>query len=61
MSKLRRLTLLAVPVLCLAASGCGAARAVATTGETFDRFGCLARDFKDEPPCEPAPARTVSP
>jgi hypothetical protein len=22
------------------------------TGQTFDKYGCLARDFKSEPPCQ---------
>jgi predicted small secreted protein len=32
--------------LCVALAACGAGRAVSTTGQAFDRFGCLARDFK---------------
>jgi hypothetical protein len=42
-------------VACLAVSGCGGmAKAARETGQTFDRYGCLAKDFKGEPPCEPA-------
>jgi hypothetical protein len=41
-------------VACLAVSGCGGmAKAARETGQTFDRYGCLAKDFKGEPPCEP--------
>jgi hypothetical protein len=41
--------------LCLLLAGCGgAAGVVAKTGDTFDRFGCLSRDFKkDAEPCKP--------
>ena len=38
---------------CLAISGCGMAKAARETGQTFDKYGCLARDFKGQPPCEP--------
>jgi hypothetical protein len=37
---------------CLAFSGCGMAKAARETGQTFDKYGCLARDFKSEPPCQ---------
>jgi hypothetical protein len=37
---------------CLAFSGCGMAKAARETGQTFDKYGCLARDFKSEPPCK---------
>jgi hypothetical protein len=38
---------------CLVVSGCGMAKAARETGKTFDKYGCLARDFKGEPPCKP--------
>jgi hypothetical protein len=38
---------------CLAISGCGMAKVARETGQTFDKYGCLARDFKGQPPCEP--------
>jgi hypothetical protein len=36
----------------LALASCGAAKAVRDTGQIFDKYGCLARDFKGEPPCK---------
>jgi hypothetical protein len=36
----------------LALAGCGAAKAARETGQIFDKYGCLARDFKGEPPCK---------
>lgn len=36
---------------CLVVSSCGMAKAVHTGGQTFDKYGCLARDFKGEQPC----------
>jgi hypothetical protein len=41
---------------CLTVSACGMAKAARETGQTFDRYGCLAKDFKGESPCEPKPA-----
>lgn len=38
---------------CLVISGCGMAKAARETGQMFDKYGCLARDFKGQPPCEP--------
>lgn len=32
-------------------SACGAAKAARETGQVFDKYGCLSRDFKGEPPC----------
>lgn len=39
-------------VLSLALAGCGMSKAVRQTGETFDKYGCLAKEFKGEEPCE---------
>jgi hypothetical protein len=36
----------------LALASCGAAKAARDTGMIFDKYGCLARDFKDQPPCK---------
>jgi hypothetical protein len=36
----------------LALANCGAAKAARDTGQVFDKYGCLARDFKGEPPCK---------
>lgn len=33
-------------------SACGAAKAARETGQTFDKYGCMARDLKGEKPCE---------
>ena len=45
----------AIAVLIIAAlSGCGMGRAARSTGEMFDRYGCLAKQLKGEKPCEPA-------
>ncbi|GHC68017.1 hypothetical protein GCM10010136_12690 [Limoniibacter endophyticus] len=38
----------------LLVSACGAGKAVQTAGESFDRAGCLSREFKGQTPC-PAP------
>jgi hypothetical protein len=37
----------------LVLSGCGMTQAVKDTGQMFDKYGCIARDFKGEPPCKP--------
>lgn len=38
-----------------ALAGCGgAAKVAADTGKSFDRFGCMSRNLKGEPPCPPA-------
>jgi hypothetical protein len=36
----------------LALASCGAAKAARDAGQIFDKSGCLARDFKGEPPCK---------
>jgi hypothetical protein len=36
----------------LALASCGAAKAARDAGHIFDKYGCLARDFKGEPPCK---------
>ena len=36
---------------CVLLSACGAAGAARDTGRLFDKYGCLARDFKGEKPC----------
>jgi hypothetical protein len=36
----------------LALASCGAAKAARDTGMIFDKYGCLARDFNDQPPCK---------
>jgi hypothetical protein len=48
----------AILLLSIAADlcGCGAAKAAKETGQMFDKYGCVARDFKGEPPCERQPA-----
>jgi hypothetical protein len=47
----------------LTVAGCGAASAARESGKLFDKYGCLAREFKGEPPCKaPAtPGETVAP
>jgi hypothetical protein len=47
-SPLKIVAMLLVAVLL---SACGAARAARDTGQLFDKYGCLARDFKGEKPC----------
>ncbi len=37
---------------CLTLSACGMATAARETGQTFDKYGCLAREFKGQPPCD---------
>ncbi|WAX93258.1 hypothetical protein N7E70_016315 [Aminobacter sp. NyZ550] len=46
---------------CLTLSACGMAKAARTGGQTFDKYGCMARDFKGQPPCEPAEAAASGP
>jgi cytochrome c551/c552 len=44
-----------IVLLVLAASAlasCGAAKAARDTGMIFDKYGCLARDFNDQPTCK---------
>ncbi len=38
---------------CLTVSACGMAKAARETGQTFDKYGCLAREFKGQPACVP--------
>ncbi len=52
MKKKPVLSAAAAVALAIFLAGCGAASAVRTTGEGFDRAECLAREFKGEPPCE---------
>jgi len=35
-------------------AGCGAAKTARQTGQMFDKYGCLAKELKGEPPCPPA-------
>ena len=37
----------------LVLSACGAAKTARETGQLFDKYGCLARELKGEPPCKP--------
>jgi hypothetical protein len=46
---------------CLTVSACGMAKAARTTGQTFDKYGCLARDFKGQAPCDPADTAAPKP
>lgn len=39
---------------CLTVSACGMAKAARTGGQTFDKYGCMARDIKGQQPCDPA-------
>ncbi|PRA72271.1 hypothetical protein CQ055_02890 [Brucella pseudogrignonensis] len=32
-------------------SGCGAGKAAMDAGKGFDRFACMSRNIKGEPPC----------
>lgn len=45
-----RTMLLAFALVALTA--CGAAKATRDTAQLFDKYGCMARDFKGEPPCK---------
>jgi hypothetical protein len=36
-------------------AGCGAGNAVRETGQTFDKYACLARAWKGETPCPAEP------
>lgn len=41
-------------IFILALSGCGGmTRAVHSTGQIADKYGCLAKDFKGEGSCQP--------
>jgi hypothetical protein len=37
----------------LALAGCGMGKAYSDTGKLFDKYGCMARDIKGQPPCPP--------
>ncbi|CAI2934927.1 protein of unknown function [Aminobacter niigataensis] len=50
-----------VLLACLAVSSCGMAKAARQTGQTFDKYGCLARDFKGQPSCDAADSATPKP
>lgn len=43
-----------VLLVAAAVSGCGAGKAARDTGAMFDKYACLSREFKGQPPC-PAP------
>ena len=54
MGQMRRAGLVALVIAGGAAlSACGAAEMARDTGRMFDRYGCLARQWKGEPPCPP--------
>jgi len=40
-------------VAAVALPACGMGRAAHHTGELFDKYGCLAQEFKGEKPCPP--------
>ncbi len=45
---------LAILISLVVLSGCGGAgKAAMDTGKSFDRFACMSRNFKGEPPCPP--------
>jgi hypothetical protein len=46
-----KLVVLLLTVLSL--SACGAAETARETGQLFDKYGCLARELKGQPPCKP--------
>jgi hypothetical protein len=35
----------------LTLAGCGMGKAYSDTGKMFDKYGCMARDIKGQPPC----------
>ena len=41
-------------LVALGLSACGAATTARETGQLFDKYGCLARELKGQPPCKPA-------
>ncbi|MFK0686480.1 hypothetical protein SD208_19470 [Ochrobactrum sp. BD67] len=42
----------AILISLAALAGCGGAgKAAMDTGKSFDRFACMSRNFKGEPPC----------
>ncbi|MBQ0708502.1 MULTISPECIES: hypothetical protein [unclassified Ochrobactrum] len=43
---------LAILISLVVLAGCGGAgKAAMDTGKSFDRFACMSRNFKGEPPC----------
>jgi len=46
-----QLRIAAILLMAVLLSACGAASAAHETGRMFDKYGCLARDFKGEKPC----------
>ena len=43
---------LAILISLVVLAGCGGAgKAAMDTGKGFDRFACMSRNFKGEPPC----------
>ena len=45
---------LAILISLVVLAGCGGAgKAAIDTGKSFDRFACMSRNFKGEPPCPP--------
>lgn len=47
--------LLIIAALSFALPACGAGKAARELGQLFDKYGCMAKELKGEPPC-PAPA-----
>lgn len=41
---------------CLALSACGMAKAARVGAQTFDKYGCMSRDFKGQTPCDDSDA-----
>jgi predicted small secreted protein len=52
-------TFLTLTLVGISLAACGAGKAVSNAGQKFDKYGCIARDFKGETPCDesetPAP------
>lgn len=42
----------------LSLTGCGMGKAARDSGQRFDKYGCMARNFKGETPCAPASVET---
>jgi hypothetical protein len=49
---LARYEIVLLVLTALALAGCGAAKAARDTGQMFDKYGCLAKYFKRQPPCK---------
>jgi hypothetical protein len=43
----------ALLLIAVSLAGCGMGHAARQTGELFDKYGCLAKEFKGEKPCPP--------